>query len=176
MTSGGNNFNDFPEIVPTREMTTKIEKTSCFHVGGRGPISWMGSMQQHRQYPAESVTAASQRTAVVSLTAECSDGAAFFMNKLACHWLLHQLLHLPRTNTVYSAWSMTHICAGVWGCGRPRAAPAKSQAEQRTERRFISTLLQLNNLSERHLGRVTMQVNPFPDCLPILLSLSGFTF
>ena len=69
-----------------------------------------------------------------------------------------------------------HIYAGVWGCGRPRAAPAKSHAEQRTERRFISTLLQLNNLSERHLGRVTMQVNPFPDCLPILLSLSGFTF
>ena len=110
------------------------------------------------------------------LTAECSDGAAFFMNKLPRHWLLHQLLHLPRTNTVYSAWSMTHICAGVWGCGRPRAAPAKSQAEQKTERRFISTLLQLNNLSERHLGRVTMQVNPFPDCLPILLSLSGFNF
>ena len=27
MTSSGNNFNDFPEIVPTREITTKIEKT-----------------------------------------------------------------------------------------------------------------------------------------------------
>jgi len=27
MESGGNNFNDFPEIVPTREITTKIEKT-----------------------------------------------------------------------------------------------------------------------------------------------------
>jgi len=28
MTSGGNSFNDFPEIVPTREITTtKIEKT-----------------------------------------------------------------------------------------------------------------------------------------------------
>ena len=27
MTSGGNNFNDFPEIVPTREITTRIEKT-----------------------------------------------------------------------------------------------------------------------------------------------------
>jgi len=26
MTSGGN-FNDFPEIVPTREIATKIEKT-----------------------------------------------------------------------------------------------------------------------------------------------------
>ena len=26
MTSGGNNFNDFPEIVPTRKITTKIEK------------------------------------------------------------------------------------------------------------------------------------------------------
>ena len=24
MTSGGNNFNDFPEIVPTGEITTKI--------------------------------------------------------------------------------------------------------------------------------------------------------
>jgi len=28
MTSGGNNFNDFPEIVPIRKITTKIEKTS----------------------------------------------------------------------------------------------------------------------------------------------------
>jgi len=27
MTFGGDNFNDFPEIVPTREITTKIEKT-----------------------------------------------------------------------------------------------------------------------------------------------------
>ena len=27
MTSGCNNFNDFPEIVPTREITTKTEKT-----------------------------------------------------------------------------------------------------------------------------------------------------
>jgi len=27
MASGGNNFNDFPEIVPTREITIKIEKT-----------------------------------------------------------------------------------------------------------------------------------------------------
>ena len=27
MTFGGNNFNDFPEIVPTREITTKIKKT-----------------------------------------------------------------------------------------------------------------------------------------------------
>jgi len=26
MTSGGNNFNDFPEIVPTTEITTKREK------------------------------------------------------------------------------------------------------------------------------------------------------
>jgi len=25
MTSGGNNFNDFPEIVPTRKITSKIE-------------------------------------------------------------------------------------------------------------------------------------------------------
>jgi len=27
MTSGGNNFNDFPEIVPTKEITTKKENT-----------------------------------------------------------------------------------------------------------------------------------------------------
>jgi len=26
MTFGGNNFDDFPEIVPTRKITTKIEK------------------------------------------------------------------------------------------------------------------------------------------------------
>jgi len=27
MTSGGNNFDDFPEIVPSRKIATKIEKT-----------------------------------------------------------------------------------------------------------------------------------------------------
>jgi len=27
MTSGGNNFNDFSEILPTGEITTKIDKT-----------------------------------------------------------------------------------------------------------------------------------------------------
>jgi len=27
MTSGGNYFNDFPDTVPNREITTKIEKT-----------------------------------------------------------------------------------------------------------------------------------------------------
>jgi len=27
MTSGGNYFNDFPETVPTKEITTKIETT-----------------------------------------------------------------------------------------------------------------------------------------------------
>ena len=27
MTSGGNSFSDFPEIVPTREITTSIERT-----------------------------------------------------------------------------------------------------------------------------------------------------
>jgi len=27
MTSGGNSYNDFPETAPTREITTKIEKT-----------------------------------------------------------------------------------------------------------------------------------------------------
>jgi len=35
MTSGGNRFNDFPEIVPSREITTKIEKTSRLLVHGR---------------------------------------------------------------------------------------------------------------------------------------------
>jgi len=39
MTSGGNNFNDFPEIVPTREIATKTEKIFLFFVHGRGPIS-----------------------------------------------------------------------------------------------------------------------------------------
>jgi len=38
-------------IVPTREITTKIEKTFLFLVGGRGPISWMGLMLQHQQHP-----------------------------------------------------------------------------------------------------------------------------
>jgi len=36
MTSVGNNFNDFPEIVPTGEITTKIEK--IFFV--RGPWAY----------------------------------------------------------------------------------------------------------------------------------------
>jgi len=39
MTSGGNYFNDFPETVPTKEITTKIENTFRFLVRGRGPIS-----------------------------------------------------------------------------------------------------------------------------------------
>jgi len=30
MTSGRNNFNGFPEIVPTTEITTKIEKILLF--------------------------------------------------------------------------------------------------------------------------------------------------
>jgi len=40
MTSDGNNFNHFPEIVglPTREITTEIEKTFLFLVRGRGSI------------------------------------------------------------------------------------------------------------------------------------------
>jgi len=38
MASGGYTFNDFPEIVPSREITTKIDKT-FFIVGGRGPVS-----------------------------------------------------------------------------------------------------------------------------------------
>jgi len=36
MTSGGQNFNDFLEIVPTREIAIKTEKT--FLVRGRGSI------------------------------------------------------------------------------------------------------------------------------------------
>jgi len=40
MTSGGKNFNDFPEIVPTREITPKsLEDFSRSPVRGRGPIS-----------------------------------------------------------------------------------------------------------------------------------------
>jgi len=35
MTSDGNSFNDFPEIVPTREIiATKIEKSCLFPVRG----------------------------------------------------------------------------------------------------------------------------------------------
>jgi len=39
MTSGGNNFTDFPEIVPTREITAKIDKNFLFLIRGCGPIS-----------------------------------------------------------------------------------------------------------------------------------------
>jgi len=39
MTSGGNNFNDFPEIVPTREITTNIEKIFLPDFSGCEPIS-----------------------------------------------------------------------------------------------------------------------------------------
>jgi len=39
MTSAGNNFNDFLDIVPIREITTKKEKTFLFLVLGSGPIS-----------------------------------------------------------------------------------------------------------------------------------------
>ena len=38
MTSGGSNLNDFPEIVPTGEITTKIEKT--FLVFASTPWPW----------------------------------------------------------------------------------------------------------------------------------------
>jgi len=48
MTSGGNNFNDFPETVPTSQLQIKIEKIILFLVRGRGPISWMGPMLQHQ--------------------------------------------------------------------------------------------------------------------------------
>jgi len=40
--AGGNNFNYFFETVPTRIITTKIEKSFLFLVRGRGPISWTG--------------------------------------------------------------------------------------------------------------------------------------
>jgi len=50
-------------------------------------------------------------------------------------------------------------CTGVWGCGRPRAAPANSQAEQSTVRWFILTVLWLNYLSEHYFEKVTMQVS-----------------
>jgi len=48
MTSGGNSFNNYPEIVPAREITTKIAKTFLFLVRGRGPMSGMGPMLQHQ--------------------------------------------------------------------------------------------------------------------------------
>jgi len=42
MTSDGNSFNDFPEIVPTREIATKIEKIDFSRLlvrAGRWPVS-----------------------------------------------------------------------------------------------------------------------------------------
>jgi len=48
MTSGGNNFDGFPEIVTTREIATKIEKTFLLLLRGREPISRMGLMLQHQ--------------------------------------------------------------------------------------------------------------------------------
>jgi len=50
MTSGGNNFNDFPETVPTREIATKIEKTFLVFssVAVQGPICRMGPVLQHQ--------------------------------------------------------------------------------------------------------------------------------
>ena len=36
MTSGGNSFSDIPEIVPTREITTEIQKTFLLVVRDRG--------------------------------------------------------------------------------------------------------------------------------------------
>jgi len=47
MASGGYTFNDFPQIVPTNEITTKLDKT-FFLIGGSGPISSMGLMLQHQ--------------------------------------------------------------------------------------------------------------------------------
>jgi len=48
MTSGGDKFNDFPESVPTTEITTQTEKTFLFLIGGRGAIFGMGLMLQHQ--------------------------------------------------------------------------------------------------------------------------------
>jgi len=47
MVSGGYTFNAFLEIVPTKEIATKIDK-DFFFVGGRGPISSIGLMLQHQ--------------------------------------------------------------------------------------------------------------------------------
>jgi len=44
MKYGGNNFNDFPEMAPTRKIITKTEKTFILLVRGRRPISSMGLM------------------------------------------------------------------------------------------------------------------------------------
>jgi len=59
MTSGRNSFKDFLEIVRTREITTKIEKTVLFVIHGRGPISSMDPMLPHQQHPPQSGTAIS---------------------------------------------------------------------------------------------------------------------
>jgi len=48
MTSVGNSFNDFTEIIPTREITTKIEKIAFFLVRRRGHISRMGLTLHHQ--------------------------------------------------------------------------------------------------------------------------------
>ena len=108
------------------------------------------------------------------LTAECSDGAAFFMNKLACHRLLHQLLHLPSTNTVYSVWSVTLYHVPVCVRVRQTAGGAcEVTGTKKTERRFTLTLLRLTHLSEQHLGRVTMQLNHFPGYRYCTIIMSG---
>ena len=57
------------------------------------------------------------------------------------------------------------MCTSVWGCGRRREAPAKSQAEQRTEKWFI---LRLNYLSEQRLGKVTFCRDIFKMYLTML--------
>ena len=54
------------------------------------------------------------------------------------------------------------VCTSVWGCGRWRAAPVKSQTEQHTERSFIQTvLLLLNYSSAQYLGKVPLKVAAF---------------
>jgi len=40
MTLGVNNFNDFPEIVPTRDITTEIERKKSFLVSSSVAVAY----------------------------------------------------------------------------------------------------------------------------------------
>jgi len=51
MTSGGNNFNDFPEIVPSREITAKTEKAFLFLVRAFSALTLLvGRQKGHLAY------------------------------------------------------------------------------------------------------------------------------
>jgi len=51
MTSGGNNFNDFPEIVPSREITAKTEKAFLFLVRAFSALTLLvGQQKGHPAY------------------------------------------------------------------------------------------------------------------------------